>query len=124
MSLCSYHCYNACDAAGAESKTIARDMTKAGEEVLTSHDFTLALRESNYENSWAYTFDKINRNQDFWGSDVLCPPPGINLRAQCEILYQSPLGPNGPHEEDCVCCLPGVIYCRPVPGEVLIKCVI
>ena len=36
ISLCSYHCYNSCDAGGAETKTAARQLTKEGTEVLFS----------------------------------------------------------------------------------------
>jgi hypothetical protein len=116
ISLCSYHCYNSCDAAGAESKTLSRVLAKAGTELLEGHDFTMAVRESNYENSWAFTFKNINRDKTFWGDQVLCAPPGSDLRSQCEILYQSPKSPAQVHELHCPCCSPGVVYVRPIPG--------
>jgi hypothetical protein len=91
ISLCSYHCYNSCDAAGAETKTLARDLSKAGTEVLEAHDYTLAVRESSYENSWAYTFDKINKDLTFWPENLKCLK-GLDLRLMCEIVYSSPTG--------------------------------
>ena len=95
LSLCSYHCYNSCDAAGAETKTLARQLTKAGSTVLTSQEYSLAVRESTYANSWAYSFDQINRNVGFWTPDdgkEIANPFGLVLRDMCEIAYASPNG--------------------------------
>ena len=120
VSLCSYHAYNACDAAGAESKTLARSLAKSGEDILNAEDYSFAIRNSSYSNSWSYAFPVINRDQEFWKTvdgDDLQTPKGLILAKQCEIMYVAPNSPQGAHDIDCKCCEPGIIYCRTVPGQ-------
>ena len=84
---------------------------------MTAEDYSRAIRESTYANSWGYSFDKINRNVEFWPHpNEIVNPPGLNLRLMCEIMYASPQGDSGIHADGCPCCAPGIIYCRPVPS--------
>jgi len=61
--LCSYHAFNRCDAAGAAVKTLAGQLEKEDHALLTSSDYTFAVRDSGQQNAWSYEFREINRSK-------------------------------------------------------------
>ena len=112
VSLCSYHCYNRCDAAGVHSKKIAKQAAKESKPLKSSRDYTVAVIADNRTDTCAFDFTDINRSASVLGDVVLRKPyPVVTLREQCEIIYVFD-GVDGTPTH-----MEGIIRCRPVPDE-------
>ena len=112
VSLCSYHCYNRCDAAGVHSKKIAKQAAKESKPLKSSRDYTLAVIGDNRTDTCAYDFTDINRSASVLGDATLRRPlPVVILREQCEIVYVFTGKDGTPMHTK------GIIRCRPVPDE-------
>ena len=112
VSLCSYHCYNRCDAAGVHSKKIAKQAAKESKPLKSSRDYTVAVIADNRSDTCAFDFTDINRSANVLGDVVLRKPyPVVTLREQCEIIYVFDGADGMPTH------MQGIIRCRPVPDE-------
>ena len=114
LSLCSYHCYNRCDAAGVLSKRISEQKGREGVELVTSADFAQAINDDAATDTVGFDFKEINRGVGVFGDDVIVSKKsdiGADLRKMCEIDYEVN-GSAGDGEY-----LDGVAKCRLVPFE-------
>ena len=111
VSLCSYHCYNRCDAAGVHSKKLAHAQAKRGNPLKTAKEYTQSVMQDKRPDTLAFEFEEINRSADVFGSDPLAFWPQFKLREMCEISFDITYA--GGQRMRC----PGVIKCRPVPFE-------
>jgi len=91
LSLCSYHCYNRCDAAGVLSKRISEQKGREGVELVTSADFAQAINDDAATDTVGFDFKEINRGVGVFGDDVIVSKKsdiGADLRKMCEIDYE------------------------------------
>ena len=105
VSLCSYHAYNRCDAAGVESKRLAKLLGIDDKAPETSEEYANMVVESNYHNSYAYPFRQINRSQNVFPQNLI-KGDGLELAGQCEVIFQTS---DVPATE-------GIIMCKMIPG--------
>jgi hypothetical protein len=101
LFLCSYHCYNRCDAAGVYSKVLSTAAAREKKVLVESADYAMALMEDASCDTLGYDFKEINRNMLILEAELKDPPKHVILRKMCEFVF---LGP-------------GVFKCRRVPGE-------
>jgi hypothetical protein len=111
ISLCSYHCYNRCDAAGVHSKKIAKQRAKESKPLASSKDYTMAVIDDKRTDTCAFDCNDINRSVSVFGDSLGKPVPKVNLREQCEFVYEVTGADGQPMY------LKGIIKCRLVPGE-------
>jgi hypothetical protein len=111
VSLCSYHCYNRCDAAGVHSKKIAKQRAKDSDPLKSSKDYTVAVIGDKRTDTIAFDCNDINRSSNVFGDLLLKPVPKVNLREQCEFVYEVTGADKKPMY------MKGIIKCRLVPGE-------
>jgi hypothetical protein len=90
ISLCSYHCYNRCDAAGVIGKNLAAKAAKEGKELRTSGDYAQGTMQSGSPETLAYDFEQINRSEEVWPEKIVSKKKAIGetLRTMCEIEYE------------------------------------
>ena len=90
ISLCSYHCYNRCDAAGVIGKNLAAKAAKEGKELRTSGDYAQGTMQSGSPETLAYDFEQINRSEEVWPEKIVSKKEAIGetLRNMCEIEYE------------------------------------
>jgi len=86
MFYASYHAYGRADGAGAEDKVHAQQDAKNQLPRHGAQAYTDMTNESNDRRSWAYHFNKINRNKNLF-------PPSVNaknkwLRKWCHVRYE------------------------------------
>jgi hypothetical protein len=101
LFLCSYHCYNRCDAAGVYAKKLSTAHARAKNPLVESKDYAMALMEDASCDAIGYDFEVINRNLMLLEGDLKDPPKSVILRKMCEFVFFSP----------------GVFKCRRVPGQ-------
>jgi hypothetical protein len=101
LFLCSYHCYNRCDAAGVYSKKLSIACAREKKVLVESKDYAMALMEDASCDTLGYDFKVINRSLLILDEELKDPPKDVILRKMCEFVF---LGP-------------GVFKCRRVPGE-------
>ena len=111
VSLCSYHCYNRCDAAGVHSKKLAQREAKNGNPLKIAKDYTKAVLDDMRPDTIAYTFEEINRSQDVFGTELLESTGIATLRDMCEIAFDVT------YEDGQTLRKPGIIKCRAVPFD-------
>ena len=90
ISLCSYHCYNRCDAAGLVGKNLAASAAKEGKELRTSQDYAQGTMHSGSPETLAYDFESINRSEEVFAEAIVSGSKeiGETLRKMCEIEYE------------------------------------
>ena len=90
ISLCSYHCYNRCDAAGVLGKKLAGKAALEGKELRTSGDYAQGTMQSGSPETLAYDFEHINRSEEVWPEKIVSKKEAIGetLRSMCEIDYE------------------------------------
>jgi len=64
VSLCSYHCYNRCDAAGVHSKKLGLQAAKESEPLDTGEDYAEAVNNDGRGYTFAWDWMVINRSVD------------------------------------------------------------
>ena len=117
LSLCSYHAFNRCDAAGAAVKELAHAKEKQGLALVSSSDYVFAIRNCGQENAWSYDFETINRSLNVFdengNTDVIGKVNGVklSLTEMCELQYWY-LDENGAETFEV-----GIVLARPVIGE-------
>ena len=74
VSLCSYHAFNRCDAAGVHSKKLAFKEGKAGKPLTNAAEYTAAVNGDNRPDTVAFTFTEINRSVSVFGVQSLSVP--------------------------------------------------
>jgi hypothetical protein len=97
--LCSYHCYNRCDAAGVYSKQLSIACAREKKVLKESADYAMAMMDDASCDTLGYDFKDINRSLLILEAelkDAYC-----NLRKMCEFVFFGP----------------GVFKCRRIPGE-------
>ena len=117
LSLCSYHAYNRCDAAGAAVKQLARGRAKENLALISSSDYVFAVRENGQSNAWSYEFSTINRSKYVFDgngcTDSFPVVQGQKLKlsemCQLEYCFQDEFG-NDSYQE-------GIVLARPIIGE-------
>ena len=114
VSLCSYHCYNRCDAAGVHSKKLALAAAKDSKPLTTSQHYTQAVIDDKRTDTVAYNFEGINRSKEVFGQNFLHSP--VILRELCEFSFKFD------DKDGKATRIPGIIQCRSVPfvGKYLI----
>ena len=90
ISLCSYHCYNRCDAAGVLGKKLAAKAALEGKELRTSGDYAQGTMQSGSPETLAYDFEHINRSEEVWPEQIVSKKAhiGVAIRSMCEIDYE------------------------------------
>ena len=101
LFLCSYHCYNRCDAAGVYSKVLSIAHAREKTVLVESADYAMALMEDASCDTLGYDFKEINRSMLILETELKDPPKDVILRKMCEFVFLKP----------------GVFKCRRVPGE-------
>ena len=113
VSLCSYHCYNRCDAAGVHSKKLGLQAAKEREPLELGEHYTDAVNDDGTSYTLAWNWVVINRSVDVFGVGVVLTRPlnlGVRLlREICEFSF----GFEDEHGK--VCHIPGIVKCREVP---------
>ena len=74
VSVCSYHAFNRCDAAGVHSKKLAFKEGKAGKPLTNAAEYTAAVNGDNRPDTVAFTFTEINRSVSVFGVQSLSVP--------------------------------------------------
>ena len=107
VSLASYHCYNRCDAAGAD--------------LWGAEDYVQSIRTYGAENTWAFTFPRINRSESLvagYLKKIETTRAGLGeefnkefLRRQCDVRFHYEENGEIIHLEG------GIIQCREVIDE-------
>ena len=91
LSLCSYHAFNRCDAAGAAVKSLAYQKAKENLALISAEDYAYAVREDGQGNAWSYAFDTINRSSNvFDGNGItdfipIVDGQKLKLSDMCEL---------------------------------------
>jgi len=101
LFLCSYHCYNRCDAAGVYSKKLSIAYARKKKVLVESADYAMALMADASCDTLGYDFKVINRSMLIIEGELKDPPKDVILRKMCEFVFFGP----------------GVFKCRRVPGE-------
>lgn len=105
-----------CDGAGVESKILALWSAKDHVPLKDAADYAAAVMGSEYDNSYGWAFDKINRSASIWAGHTFQyedDKPSrmqqkFNLRSRCEIKYSFTSAEGDVQFE------PGVVLCRDV----------
>ena len=84
LFLCSYHAYNRCDGAGVCVKTEAEAAARNNCGPISADDYATLMNESNYSDTFSFTFETINRSVDIFPSR-LCEMPGV--KKFCDIVF-------------------------------------
>jgi hypothetical protein len=121
VSLASYHCYNRCDAAGAAVVVLAKDQAKQGADLRGAQDYVQCIRTYGAENTWAFTFPRINRSESLvagYLKKIKTTRAGLGeefnkefLRQQCDVRFHYEENGEIIHLEG------GIIQCREVIDE-------
>ena len=117
LSLCSYHAFNRCDAAGAAVKSLAYQKAKENLALISAEDYAYAVREDGQGNAWSYAFDTINRSSNvFDGNGItdfipIVDGQKLKLSDMCELEYcfKDENGQDTYQE--------GIVLARPIIGE-------
>jgi hypothetical protein len=105
VSLCSYHCYNRCDAAGVHSKKLGLQAAKEREPLETGEHYTDAVNDDGTSYTLAWNWEVINRSVDVFGvGGLLTRPSNLGVRLLREICEFS-FGFEDEHGK--VCHIPG-----------------
>jgi hypothetical protein len=112
-----------CDGAGVESKILALWSAKSHTPLKDAADYAAAVMGSEYDNSYAWPFNEINRSISIWEGikfqyeedkdaerKSLRMVEKFKLRSRCEIKYSFTADDGGVQYE------PGVVLCRDVIG--------
>ena len=107
-----------CDGAGVESKTLALSKSKGHEPLKDAADYAAAVMGSEYDNSYGWAFDTINRSVTIWeglkfqyeDEQSTGMREKFKLRSRCEIKYAFTSAEGEVQFE------PGVVLCRDVIG--------
>jgi len=114
VSLCSYHCYNRCDAAGVLSKNLALTAGREGKELVTSSEYAQSVMELGSSETIGFDFKEINRSVALFGNEKIVSSKkeiGAELRSMCEIDPEVKL------QDGTFGYVRGVTKCRSVPFE-------
>ena len=117
LSLCSYHAFNRCDAAGAAVKLLAYQKAKENLALISARDYVFAVREDGQRNAWSYAFDTINRSSNVFDghgtTDFMPIIDGQKLKlsemCQLEYCFRDEFGKEAYQE--------GIVLARPIIGE-------
>jgi len=86
LFLCSYHAYNRCDGAGVETIKLVKINKKKNKEIYDSQIMANVMNESNYSNSVAVAFPRINTSANVFPLN-LKTGHGLQLVKKCEMRY-------------------------------------
>ena len=73
-----------CDGAGVCVKTEAEAAARNNCGPISADDYATLMNESNYSDTFSYTFETINRSVDIFPS-ILCEMPGV--KKFCDIVF-------------------------------------
>lgn len=117
LSLCSYHAFNRCDAAGAAVKSLAQKHSQQNLALISSSDYVFAVREDGQQNAWSYEFSTVNRSNDVFDgngtTEYIAVYHGEKLRlsdmCQLEYCFVDESGKEAYQK--------GIVLARPVIGQ-------
>ena len=109
--LCSYHCFNVCDAAGRVSKMLSAAEARDGRGPKNSFDYVMMINTSDHANAQAFDFTKINRSAGLFPAKF--QELNTATRKLCDVVYWCP----APDDSLKRVFTPGVLRARLVPGQ-------